>query len=76
MSQHVKHAAVAVARAERVRQTAASPDSEREVVEARRHLAETKLADYIERTLATAPPLTDEQRRRLARLLTPYVGAA
>ncbi len=35
----------------------------------RRDLAEAKIADYIERTVAEAPPLTNEQRDRLALLL-------
>ena len=33
--------------------------------------AAAKIAAYIERTLAAAPPLTDEQRVRLAELLRP-----
>jgi hypothetical protein len=37
----------------------------------RAELAEAKIADYIERMLAEAPPLTDEQRTRLAELLRP-----
>ncbi len=32
-------------------------------------LAEAKIADYIERTVAAAPPLTDEQRDKLATLI-------
>lgn len=35
-----------------------------------RDYAESKLADYIEQTLATAPPLTADQRQRLAVLLS------
>jgi hypothetical protein len=38
---------------------------------ARRDFATEKLADYIQRVVAAAPPLTDEQRVRLAELLTP-----
>ena len=34
-----------------------------------RDLAAAKIADYIERTVAAAPPLTAEQRDRLAALL-------
>ena len=37
--------------------------------EARRDLAAAKVQQYIERTLAEAPPLTDAQRVTLARLL-------
>lgn len=40
-------------------------------LEAKRDLQAAKLQDYIERTLAVAPPLTDEQRTRLAELLRP-----
>ncbi len=36
---------------------------------ARRGLAAAKIEDYIERTVAAAPPLTDDQRDRLALLL-------
>jgi hypothetical protein len=42
-----------------------------ELVDAYRGLAEAKINDYIERVLAAAPPLTDEQRTRLAELLRP-----
>lgn len=41
------------------------------VVDARRELRVAKLADYIKRTVAEAPPLTSEQRDRLAALLRP-----
>ena len=41
-----------------------------------RNLAEAKLAAYIERTVAAAPPLTAEQRDRLALSLRPAVGDA
>ncbi len=36
------------------------------VLDARRDLAEAKLQAYIERTVASAPPLSPEQRDRLA----------
>lgn len=39
------------------------------IVEARRDLAEANIAAAVERALADAPPLTDEQAARLARLL-------
>lgn len=54
----------------KVRQHAA--DSE--VADARRDLAEANIAAYIERVVSKAPPLTDLQRQRLARLLK--AGAA
>ncbi|CAJ1504289.1 hypothetical protein MU0083_003399 [[Mycobacterium] kokjensenii] len=41
------------------------------ITEARRELAEAKIHDFVERTLSQAPPLTDEQRTRLAELLKP-----
>lgn len=41
------------------------PDLER----ARRDLRAARLEDYIKRTVAVAPPLTSEQRDRLALLL-------
>ncbi|WP_131812477.1 hypothetical protein [Mycolicibacterium fortuitum] len=44
-------------------------------LQARRDLAEAKIAQYVERVLATAPPLSDEQRTRLAELLRPVRGA-
>lgn len=40
-----------------------------ELIEARRELAEAKIAAAIERIVADAPPLTAEQRNRLAGLL-------
>ncbi len=52
-------------------------DTTPEAIEAaRRDFAEAKIADYIEKTLAAAPALTDEQRSKLAELLRPVRGAA
>lgn len=42
-----------------------------ETIEARRIFRAERTAAYIERVLAEAPPLTDEQRIRLAELLRP-----
>ena len=42
-----------------------------ELVDAYRDLAAAKISDYIEKILAEAPPLTDEQRTALAELLRP-----
>lgn len=42
-----------------------------ELVSARRDLAEIRLTEHIERVLSQAPPLSDEQRCRLAELLRP-----
>jgi len=41
------------------------------VIEARRDLAAESLAIHVERVIATAPPLTDSQRNRIAALLRP-----
>lgn len=45
-----------------------TPDPERRA-EASRNLAEAKIADYVERTLAGAPPLTPAQVKRISALL-------
>lgn len=42
-----------------------------EFLDAKRRLAEANIAEYIEKVLAEAPPLTDEQRVALADLLAP-----
>ncbi len=47
--------------------TADDPD----MIAARRDLAEAKLSAYIAQVLAEAPPLSIEQRTRLAELLAP-----
>ena len=47
--------------------------------DARRDLAAERITEYVQRVLAAAPPLTNEQRERLALLLhgsTPKRGAA
>ncbi len=41
------------------------------LTDARRSLAEAKLAAYITETVNAAPPLTNEQRARIACLLAP-----
>ncbi len=40
-----------------------------DLLEARRNLKAARLEDYIAKTVAAAPPLTDGQRRRLTLLL-------
>jgi hypothetical protein len=35
----------------------------------RRDLAAARLADHVERVISTAPPMTDEQRDRIAAIL-------
>jgi hypothetical protein len=47
------------------------PNDPSKVDEARRELAEAKITDYIEKVLAEAPTLDEEQRTRLAELLRP-----
>ncbi|QRZ10186.1 hypothetical protein [Mycolicibacterium austroafricanum] len=48
------------------------PKSDQKLVDEHyRNMRALRLADYIERTLAAAPPLTDEQRIRLSELLRP-----
>ncbi|CPR10500.1 phiRv1 phage protein [Mycobacterium bohemicum DSM 44277] len=42
-----------------------------ELVSVSQSLKEQQLADYINETLAKAPPLTSEQRAKLAELLRP-----
>ena len=47
------------------------PKDHPEVTNARKALAEAKIADYVEKVLAQAPPLSDDQCARLAELLRP-----
>jgi len=50
-----------------------------DLIEARRNLRAEVLAAHVEKSLATAPPLTDAQRQRIARLLIgggAHAGAA
>jgi hypothetical protein len=51
------------------------PSLEPKVDDLRREFRTERLAEHIEKALATAPPLTDSQRVRLAALLAPFVGA-
>lgn len=44
-------------------------DAQEAVTESWRSLREEKLAAYIRRAVDAAPPLTDEQRRRIASIL-------
>lgn len=46
-----------------------------DLIEARRNLKAERLADYITRTVETAPPLSESQRERIAALLRPSGGA-
>lgn len=51
-------------------------DPEADVTELRRQLKAERLEEYIQRTVDAAPPLTGEQRERLAGLLRPQAGGA
>jgi hypothetical protein len=58
-------------RAQVARRSQSYPANHPRVVEAKRDLAEANARHYIESVLAQRPPLTDEQRNRLAELLRP-----
>lgn len=47
------------------------PATDPDLIDARRDLAAAKLDAYIKKVVAEAPPLTDEQRDRIAALLRP-----
>jgi hypothetical protein len=47
-----------------------NPDNPEKIASARRDLAAAKIADYVERVVSTAPPLTEDQRARIATLLS------
>ena len=47
------------------------PADDGELDDARRNLRAQRLADHLEKVLAEAPPLTNEQRTRLAEPLRP-----
>ncbi|MCV7566380.1 hypothetical protein M3F34_000185 [Micrococcus luteus] len=51
--------------------TRSRPADDPQLIEARRALAAEKLAAYVSKTVAEAPPLTDAQRDRIAALLRP-----
>lgn len=54
--------------------TRSRPADDPELIEARRNLRAEKLAEYVARVVAEAPPLTDAQRDRIAALLRPAGG--
>lgn len=64
------------ARARKAKLSQLYPPNHPKIVEADRTLAALRLEDYITRTLAAAPPLTDEQRVKLAELLRPVRRSA
>jgi len=63
--------AVATARARKAALTRHHPGDTDALAGASRDLAAANLADYIKRTVDAAPPLTAEQRDRLALMLRP-----
>jgi hypothetical protein len=75
ISPEVAHTRARVAAKSRDHNRAACPETE--LSDAKRDHRAAVLADYIARSLAAAPPLTDEQRVRLAELLRPVqIGGA
>ncbi len=68
-------ASVAAARATKAALTRRRVSNDPALLAADRHLREARLAEYISKTLAAVPPLTDDQRSRLALLLrSPAAG--
>ncbi|WP_193048194.1 hypothetical protein [Mycolicibacterium baixiangningiae] len=49
--------------------TRSRPADDPELVEAKRNLKALSLEEYVRRVVSEAPPLTDEQRDRIAALL-------
>lgn len=45
------------------------PSDDPELIEARQRLKAAKLEEYVARVVASAPPLTNEQKSRIASLL-------
>lgn len=60
----------------RARLASATARSTDDVGDLRRDYAAARLADHIDQALATAPPLTPEQRTRLALVLAPHLAAS
>jgi hypothetical protein len=58
-------------RARLARKSKDLPAKHPELIELRRELRAKRLAEHIERVISEAPPLSDEQRTRLAELLRP-----
>jgi hypothetical protein len=63
-------------RASIARRSQGLPPDHPELVELRRKLKTQRVEEYIERVLSEAPPLTADQRARLAELLQPVRGKA
>jgi hypothetical protein len=58
-------------RARKARLVQSYPPGDPKIIESDRKLNALRLQDYIEATLAESPPLSDEQRSKLAELLKP-----
>jgi hypothetical protein len=58
-------------RARKARLTQSYPPDHPKIVEADRNIAALRLEEYIAKTLAEAPELSDEQRSKLAELIKP-----
>ncbi len=71
MSTTWTHERARVARLSRAIKRGERPTHDPELTEARRNLRALRLEEHVQRVLAEAPPLTDEQRTRLAELLRP-----
>lgn len=69
-SRNVATAKSQLAHREKAHKNHPSQQAAHEVVEARRVLAEEKIRQFIERTVASAPPLNQTQRDRLAALFS------
>lgn len=65
----LKDGRASLARAERKAQRSGDPSDREAAQRTRAEYAELKLAEYIKRAVAAWPPLTNEQRDRLALLL-------
>lgn len=71
MHPQVSKARASVAALSRCVRNGERPADDPDLVTARRDLNAARLESYIEKVLAQAPPLSDEQRNRLAELLRP-----
>lgn len=65
-----------LARAHRTLNKTGDPADAARVEQLRRDYAAESLAEHIRQVVDSAPPLTAEQRTRLAGLLAPYAGDA
>lgn len=52
------------------------PANHPDLIDAKRNMRALHLEEYVTKVLAQAPPLNDEQRQRIAALLTPPADTA